>query len=188
VDTIVCGAGNDVVFADSNDIIIDNPDPDPALSDHCETVNLPAPSTTTTTTTTTGSTATGTSAPANPTPATTGIITIGSTALLAPRSLSLTASPARNRKRPYKVTVKGTLALPAGVPKAQGCVSGTVTVTGKRGTKNAFAPKTVKITKSCRYSVTATVGRKARVKLTARFSGNKALKPTSSASRTVRTG
>jgi Ca2+-binding RTX toxin-like protein len=181
VDTILCGAGNDVVFADAIDVIIED---DPS-DEHCETVNLPA----TSTATTAGSAATATTAPANTTPAnTTGIVTIGSPALLAPRSLSLTASPARSRKRPYRVTVKGTLALPGGIAKAQGCVSGTVTVTGKRGTKNAFAPKTVKIKKDCTYSVTATVGRKARVKFTARFSGNSALKAKSSSSRTVRAG
>jgi Ca2+-binding RTX toxin-like protein len=180
VDHILCGPGNDVVFADANDDIIE----DGPSDEHCETVNLPATSTAGSTITTG---AADTTAPANTTPAT-GTISIGSTALVAPRSLSLTASPARGRKRPYKVTVKGTLALPAGVPKAQGCVSGTVTVTGKRGRKNAFAPKTVKIRKDCTYSVTATIGRKSRVKFTARFSGNSALKAASSAARTVRAG
>jgi hypothetical protein len=185
VDTIACGLGNDVVFADANDVIFED-----GADNHCETVNLPAtaPAATTTGSTTgsTGSTTTGTTAPAS-TP-TTGTHTIDIPALRAPRSLSLTASPARDRKRPYTFTVKGTIALPAGVPKAQGCVAGTVTVTGKRGTKSAFAPKTVKIRKDCTYSTTVSIASKGRVKLTARFSGNTVLKAKASSTRTVRAG
>jgi hypothetical protein len=184
VDTIECGAGNDVVFADANDVIFE----DAASNDHCETVNLPATAPATPAATTTGSTTTGTTVPAATTPATTGTITIAKTVLVAPRSLSLTASPTRDRKRPYTFTVRGTIALPAGVPKAQGCLAGTVTVTGKRGTKNAFAPKTVKITKACTYSTTVSIARKGRVKLTARFSGNTVLKAKASSTRTVRAG
>jgi hypothetical protein len=181
VDTIACGAGNDVVFADANDVIFED-----GADNHCETVNLPA--TTPAAATTTGSTTPGTTAPASTTPATTGTVTIARTVLVAPRSLSLTASPARDRKRPYRFTVKGTIALPAGVPKAQGCVAGTVTVTGKRGTKNAFAPKTLKIKKDCTYSTTVSIAGKGRVKLTARFSGNTVLKAKASSTRTVRAG
>lgn len=184
VDTIACGLGNDVVFADANDVIFED-----GADNHCETVNLPATApAATTTTTTTGSTTTGTTAPASTTPATTGTVTIAQTVLATPRSLSLTASPARDRKRPYTFTVKGTIALPAGVPKAQGCVAGTVTVTGKRDTKSAFAPKTVKIKRDCTYSTTVSIVRKGRVKLTARFSGNTVLKAKSSSTRTVRAG
>jgi Ca2+-binding RTX toxin-like protein len=187
VDTIACGLGNDVVFADANDVIVE----DAASGEHCETVNLPAtaPPAAATTSTTTGTTAPAT-VPAAPvaTPSATGPVTIAKTVLVAPRSLSLTASPARDRKRPYTFTVRGTIALPAGVSKAEGCLAGTVTVTGRRDSKNAFAPKTVKVTKACTYSATVSVARKGRVKLTARFSGNTVLKAKSSPARTVRAG
>jgi Ca2+-binding RTX toxin-like protein len=119
---------------------------------------------------------------------TVGASTGGSaTTAVAPKSVSATVLPKRDRKRPYKFTIKGAVGLPAGVTKAQGCASGTVKVTGKRGLKTAFT-KTAKLKKDCTYSVTATVTRKGRVKITARFSGNSALKAKSSLTRTVRAG
>lgn len=180
VDTIACGAGNDVVFADTGDVIFED-----GADNHCETVDRPATAAAAAATTT-GSTTTGATAPAI-TP-TTGTVTIARTVLQTPRSLSLTATPARDRKRPYRFTVKGTIALPAGVVKQRGCLAGTVKVTGKSGTKSAFTPKTVKVKKDCTYSTTVTIARKGRVKLTARFSGNTVLKAKSSSTRTVRAG
>jgi hypothetical protein len=109
------------------------------------------------------------------------------TTTVAPKSLSAIVTPKRDRTRPYTFTIKGAVGLPAGVTKAQGCASGTVKVTGKRGLKTAFT-KTAKLKKDCTYSVTATVTRKGRVKITARFSGNSALKAKSSLTRTVRAG
>ena len=96
--------------------------------------------------------------------------------------------PPRHRKRPYKFTIKGAVGMPAGVTKAKGCASGAVKVTGKRGTKDAFAPKIAKLKKDCTYSVTVFLTRKGRVKLAARFSGNSVLKAKSSLTRTVRAG
>jgi hypothetical protein len=58
---------------------------------------------------------------------------------------------------------------------------------GKRGLKTAFA-KTAKLKKDCTYSMTATITRKGRVKITARFSGNGALTAKSSLTRTIRAG
>jgi Big-like domain-containing protein/hemolysin type calcium-binding protein len=109
------------------------------------------------------------------------------TATVTPKSVSAIVTPKRDRKRPYKFTIKGAVGMPAGVTKAQGCASGTVKVTGKRGLKTAFT-KTAKLKKDCTYAVTATVTRKGRVKITARFSGNSALKAKSSLTRTVRAG
>ena len=181
VDTIACGLGNDVVFADADDVIFED-----GADNHCETVNLPV---TSTGGAATAGAATGATTPAStPATPTAGNVTIDTPALASPRSVSLTAAPSRDRRRPYRFTVKGTIALPAGVPKARGCVAGTVTVSGRRETKNAFAPKTVKIRKDCTYSATVTIARKGRVKLTARFSGNGALKAKSSSTRTVRAG
>ena len=109
------------------------------------------------------------------------------TTAVAPKSVSALVTPKRDRTRPYTFTIKGAVGLPAGVTKAQGCASGTVKVTGRRGLKTAFA-KTAKLKQDCTYSVTATVTRKGRVKITARFSGNSALKAKSSLTRTVRAG
>jgi len=186
VDTIACGPGTDELFADANDIVIDQPNADPALDERCETVHRPAA---TTGGGTSGSgTGSGTSVSGTPVPTPTGAAPVVVPALVAPLSVSAIVSPKRDRKRPYTFTIKGVVVLPAGVTKAQGCGSGTVKVTGKRGLKNAFAPKTVRLKKDCTYSATVTVTRKGRVKLAARFSGNSALKAKSSPTRTVRAG
>jgi hypothetical protein len=181
VDTIACGAGNDVVFADTGDIVFED-----GAGNHCETVQRPATPPVATTTTTAASTTTGAIGPAF-TPST-GAITVARTVLPAPRSLSLAATPARDRKGPYTFTVKGRIALPAGVAKQQGCLAGTVKITGKRDGKSAFTPKTAKLRKDCTYSTTVTIARKGAVKLAARFSGNTVLKAKSSPARTVRAG
>jgi hypothetical protein len=263
-DTIACGPGIDEAFVDSIDTVIDQPNADPTLDEHCETVHtatvapppppptrpvdalptvsfaspaegatLPVGSTVVTinasddkgiakVTLFDGGKVVGTDTTApyditySPTAADAGShtlvatasdtadqtasalrkVTVGNsstggsgsaTAAVAPRSVSATVLPTRDRTRPYTFTIKGAVGLPAGVTKAQGCASGTVKVTGRRGLKTAFA-KTAKLKQDCTYSVTATVTRKGRVKITARFSGNSALKAKSSLTRTVRAG
>jgi Ca2+-binding RTX toxin-like protein len=193
-DIIACGPGDDVVFADSIDTIIDNHDPDPMLSDQCETVHLAAatgggsssssgsPPGTTTTTGTGTTTAPGTTAAASGTP--TG--TAPKDPRVAARSVSMLVAP-RDRTRPYKFTIRGAVSLPAGVTKATACATGSVKVTGKRGLKTAFV-RTAKLKKDCTYAVTATITRKGRVKITALFSGNSALTAKSSLTRTIRAG
>jgi hypothetical protein len=105
---------------------------------------------------------------------------------VAARSVSVLVAP-RDRTRPYKFTIRGAVSLPAGVTKATACAAGSVKVMGKRGLKSAFA-KTAKLKKDCTYSMTATITRKGRVKITARFSGNGALTAKSSLTRTIRAG
>jgi hypothetical protein len=187
-DTISCGSGTDDVFADAIDVLFD--DPDPAVDDHCENVHLPAPAG--------GSGSGGSTPPPAATTSGTGTTTGTGTATfsgtgtapkdprLAPRSVSVLVA-ARDRTRPYRFTIRGTVALPAGVTKATGCAGGTVKVTGMRGAKIAFA-KTAKLEQDCTYSVTATITRKGRVKIGARFSGNGALTAKASLTRTVRAG
>jgi hypothetical protein len=48
--------------------------------------------------------------------------------------------------------------------------------------------RSAKLKKDCTYAVTATITRKGRVKITARFSGNSALTAKSSLTRTIRAG
>jgi Ca2+-binding RTX toxin-like protein len=185
-DTIACGSGTDEVFADAIDVLFD--DPDPAVSDHCENVHLPAA--------TGGSGGAGSTPPPAATTSATGTATGTGTAIasgaaptdprLAPRSVSMLVA-ARDSTRPYRFTIRGAVSLPAGVTKATACAAGSVKVTGRRGLKIAFA-KTARLRRDCTYSVTATITRRGRVKITARFSGNGALTAKSSLTRTVRAG
>jgi Ca2+-binding RTX toxin-like protein len=183
-DTISCGSGTDEVFADAIDILFENP----TVDDRCENVHVPAAiggggtTTTTGTGTTTGTvtttaTATATAADAGTAPKDTRV---------AARSVSMLVA-ARDSTRPYRFTIRGAVSLPAGVTKATACAAGSVKVTGKRGPKIAFA-KTARLKRDCTYSVTATITRRGRVKITARFSGNGALTAKSSLTRTVRAG
>jgi hypothetical protein len=188
VDTAIsCGPGTDTVFVDAAEV--DNILDIPADADQCENViTAPessggTPTTGTTTTTGTGTTTTpGTTAAASGTP--TG--TTPKDPRVAARSVSMLVAP-RDRTRPYKFTIRGAVSLPAGAAKATACATGSVKVTGKRGLKTAFV-RTAKLKKDCTYAVTATITRKGRVKITARFAGNSALTAKSSLTRTIRAG
>jgi Ca2+-binding RTX toxin-like protein len=164
-DTISCGPGDDIVFADSSDIILDDTDPDPLV--RCEKVifTLEIIGGTPTTGTTAGS---GTTSGTGTTAAASGTVTAPKDPRAAARSVSMLVAP-RDRTRPYKFTIRGAVSLPAGVAKAAACATGSVKVTGKRGLKTAFV-RTAKLKKDCTYAVTATITRKGRVKITARFS------------------
>ncbi len=79
-------------------------------------------------------------------------------------------------------TVRGTLVLPAGVTKAQGC-RGTVTVTIKRSGR-ALLNQQVKVSKACTFSRSVTASRsKQRFTAGARFGGTAVLKTASSSRR-----
>jgi hypothetical protein len=140
------------------------------------------PGTGTGTGTGTGATAGSGATPGN----TTGSGTTPGTGKKTPKFLSETLTPARDRSKPYRFTVKGKLGLPAGVTKAKGC-TGTVTITAKRGTKTAAIAKAA-LKKDCSYSVRMTVKSKGKMKVTAKFAGNTALSAKSSSSRTARAG
>ena len=90
---------------------------------------------------------------------------------VAPRSVSLRI---KGRK------VSGTVSLPAGVAKAQGC-SGNVKVTVKAGSRT-IATRTAKLSRSCTYSARLPKSsRKLKVKAT--FGGNDVLSARSSPTR-----
>jgi hypothetical protein len=179
-DTIACGPGADEVLADAIDTVLDQPNADPALDEHCETVRLPGRRSGGGTTgggTTTGGGGTTGSAPPPP-PAGTPV---------APISVSAIVSPRRDRKRPYTFKIKGVVVLPPGVSKARGCASATVKVTGRRDAKTVFT-RTANLKQDCTYAVKAAIARKGRLKVAARFSGNGVLTAKSSPTRTVRAG
>ena len=105
----------------------------------------------------------------------------------APASVSETVSPARDRTRPFAFTVRGTVRMPAGVTRAQGCGSGTVTVAGRRGSRTVYT-RTVTIRKDCTFSVRARIGARGRVRFTSRFAGNDVLSAKTSSARNARAG
>jgi hypothetical protein len=79
-------------------------------------------------------------------------------------------------------TVRGTLALPAGVTKAQGC-RGTVTVTIKRSGR-ALLDQQVKVSKACTFTRSVVASRATqRFTVSARFGGTAVLKTASSSRR-----
>jgi hypothetical protein len=104
----------------------------------------------------------------------------------AAKSVSATAKPKRDRSKPYAFTFSGTVSLPAGVTKANGC-SGTVTITLKKATKTV-ASKTATLKKDCTYSAKVTVKSKAKLQGKARFGGNSAVGAKTSGAVSVRAG
>ena len=95
-------------------------------------------------------------------------------------------TPSRDRSKPYKLTIKGKLGLPSTVSKTKGC-TGKVTITAKNG-KKTVSTKQASLKKDCTYSVTMTIAKKAKLKLTVKFGGNSALKAKSSATLSARAG
>ena len=104
-----------------------------------------------------------------------------------PRRVSQTVTPSRDRTRPFRFRISGTVSRPAGVTAAQGCRAGTVRVTAKAGTRTRFT-RNVRIRANCTYAVTARIGSRGRLRFTARFSGNTVLKARNAATRTARAG
>jgi Ca2+-binding RTX toxin-like protein len=104
-----------------------------------------------------------------------------------PTRVTETVTPSRDRTRPFRFRVGGAVRRPAGVSAAQGCSAATVTVTVKKGVRTV-AKRTVKLTKTCTYAVTVSVGSRGRLTVKSRFNGNTLLKARSSASRSVRSG
>jgi len=212
-DTVDCGDENPAV---TNEADVANVDTGDTVNDglldglqtHCETVTrtaIPTPpagggaggsSSSGTTTPPAGDTATppaGTAAgtpavmPAANAPSTTpGTTPVIKATLPTPESLTAVLSPGRDRSKAYRFTIKGKLGLPAGVTAAKGC-SGTVTVTGTRGSKT-LVTKTASIKKDCSYKITATVKGKGKIRFSAKFAGNSTLAAKSSPVRIGRAG
>jgi len=82
-------------------------------------------------------------------------------------------------------TLSGKLKLPARVTSAEGCTSGTVTVTVTRGGSKVLPPTQVSLHKDCSWKLRFTATPVARSKFiaTAKFGGNAVLKPASSVRR-----
>ena len=110
----------------------------------------------------------------------------------SPRRVSATVSPSRDRTGPYRFRTRGTVSMPTGVTRAQGCKAGTVSVSVKRGTRT-ISTRRAKLSKACTYSSSVTFASRARLgngrlRITARFGGNSVLKARNAATRSVRAG
>ena len=114
-------------------------------------------------------------------------------ARFAPRSVTARATPARDRSAPYRFVTRGRVSLPSGVTAAQGCGSGVVSVQVKVRAKT-ISNRRVALRKDCTYSSSVTfrsrgrLGRSGRLKVTARFLGNRVLRLRAAAPRFVRVG
>jgi hypothetical protein len=94
--------------------------------------------------------------------------------------LTAKAKPDRDKKKPFKFTVKGKLKLPSGVSKAAGC-KGKVAITGKKGKKTLVKKKKTNVKSDCTYKANVKLnkkkaGKKGKVKFTVKFGGNSVLK------------
>lgn len=106
----------------------------------------------------------------------------------APRSVSLALSPTRDASAPFRFTARGTVGLPAGVTRAQGC-SGTVSIRLRRG-RVTLGSGNATVRANCTYarSFTVSSSQEGTVTGTARFNGNDVLRPRSARSATARAG
>jgi hypothetical protein len=105
---------------------------------------------------------------------------------VAPRGLTVQATPSRDRSAPYTYTVKGKLQLPSSVTAAAGN-TGKVTVTAKVKGKRV-ASKTVALKRDGTYKAVLTERKKGTVSITATFGGNASLQPMTSRAVKVKAG
>lgn len=102
--------------------------------------------------------------------------------------LAVKVKPGRDRRRPFRFTVKGRVKPPAGVDREDAC-QGRVRITAKRKAKR-FARKFTRVGDTCRFRTKVKLkraGRRGRARFAVRFAGNAALSPRTVA-RTVRYG
>jgi Ca2+-binding RTX toxin-like protein len=104
-----------------------------------------------------------------------------------PARVTATVAPARDRSRPFRFRVGGSVRLPARVSAAQGCSAGTVTVTVKQGART-MATRRTRLQRTCTYVAAVAVSRRGRLTIRARFDGNELLQARSSAARSVCAG
>ena len=101
----------------------------------------------------------------------------------APKALTLKVKRKKTKgRRPMLVRkLTGRLKLPPRVTARQGCRSGTVTVTVRRGRRSVLPPTQIAITSKCAYKLrfTAPPRRKSKFIAKAKFGGNAVLKPVS---------
>jgi Ca2+-binding RTX toxin-like protein len=103
-----------------------------------------------------------------------------------PRSLSLTARPARDRRAPFAFRLSAKVGLPAHVSAKDGC-RGTLAVTAKAG-KRIVSRHHVSLRGRCGYRLRLRFARRpaASLTVTARFSGNSVMRARVSHRRTLR--
>jgi hypothetical protein len=86
-------------------------------------------------------------------------------------------NPRRDKKKPFKFKVSGSLKRPSGVAKS--ACSGKVKITVKKG-KKTIGRKTASVKKSCKYAATVKLnkkaGKKGKAKFTIAYQGNSKLK------------
>ena len=189
-----CGGGNDTVTADFND---------PTAND-CETVsrsadpNNPNPPNNPTPPGNTNPTPPGNTNPTPPPPLNDPRAVLRGPRQL-PRRLSATVGPRRDRRAPYRFLVSGTLSLPTAFApfRREVCAEGgRVSVQTKLGSRTV-STRRVRIQSDCSYDVTVTFRNKRRLlgrrrsatlKFTARFLGNRYLRPMAGRSINARVG
>ena len=158
VDRVVCDAGNDLAIVDPLD----------QVGQDCETVQVAdavVPGITPPPPPPVLAPAPGPAAPPPPVRAAPTVIRV------APRSVSLRIRGAK---------ASGTVSLPAGVSRTQGC-RGTIKLTIKAGTRT-IATRTAKLSRSCTYSARLPKSRRA-LRVKAVFGGNDVLSARSSPTR-----
>jgi len=102
-------------------------------------------------------------------------------------ALTARVRPARDRRRPYRFTVRGSLIPPGQVDRVSAC-RGRVVVRFKAGRKT-LRTRRARIHSTCRYRVRALVRARPRIiRIKARFRGNAVLRPRSAPTRKVRVG
>ena len=105
-------------------------------------------------------------------------------------SLTLRARPRRDRRPPFRFTFSGRVRIPAGVSREAVC-SGRVRLVLKKG-RRTVARRTARVSRRCAYRRRITIrspkrtGRRARLRVTARFGGNAFLSEAARRRTTVR--
>ncbi|HEX2084497.1 MAG TPA: M14 family zinc carboxypeptidase [Solirubrobacteraceae bacterium] len=96
-------------------------------------------------------------------------------------------SPRRDRTKPYRFRVRGSVLPAAGLSKPAACAGGKVAVALRKGTRTV-GRRTARVTGACRFSTVVTSRRRGRLRLTVRFAGSRALAARAARAGTVRAG
>ena len=94
--------------------------------------------------------------------------------------LKVTVKPRRDRRKPYRYKLKGTLRLPSGIRKADGCSGRVRVVARKKKVRKSLFAKTVRVNKRCTFRVKRAklnrrAGRRGKATFTFTYRGNKVL-------------
>ena len=106
-------------------------------------------------------------------------------------TLSLRATPARDRRAPYRFSLSGRLSLPRSVTAAQGCSEGDVSVGVKAGSRT-ISGRHATLRRDCSWSLSVAFKNRRRfgsarsLRFLARFEGNEVVKRAAAPTRTGR--